>query len=214
MSAVSGGAADPRYGSTPTGVQYGPLVADDALRCAELDAVLFAADGAWSAPTFLSQISSRHNTCLGARLGGELVGYAVLASLGPAGDREFEVQTIGVAPGQHRLGIGRTMLRQMLEVADREGAEVVLDVRTDNQAARTLYEAHGFEIVGLRPRYYRPSMADAYLMKRPGRALGAGTTGAGTSGVGHGSGGAGTSGVGHGSGGAVAREDRGEVGGS
>lgn len=216
-STTGGGAAGPRYGFTPTGVQYGPLEADDALRCAELDAVLFAADGAWSAPTFLSQISSRHNTCFGARLGGELVGYAVLASLGPAGDREFEVQTIGVAPGKHRLGIGRTMLRQMLDVADREGADVVLDVRTDNLAARTLYEAHGFEIVGLRPRYYRPSMADAYLMKRPGRAPGAGASGAGTSGAGTsgaGASGAGASGAGHGSGGAAAREDKGEVGGS
>ena len=163
----TGGAAGPRYGSTPTGVQYGPLVADDALRCAELERVLFTEDGPWSAPTLLSEIGSRHNTCFAARLNGRLIGYAVLAALGPAGDREFEVHTIGVDPQRQGLGIGRTLLRQMLDVADREGAPVVLDVRTDNVAARTLYEAHGFQIVGLRPRYYRPSNADAYLMRRP-----------------------------------------------
>ena len=218
---VAGGAAGPRYGSTPTGVQYGPLVADDAMRCADLERQLFAADGPWSAPTFLSEISSRHNTCFAARLNGQLVGYAVLAALGPSGDREFEVHTIGVDPARQGLGIGRTLLRQMLDVADREAARIVLDVRTDNVPARTLYEAHGFEIMGLRPRYYRPSQADAYLMVRPARpASGGGTAAArGTAGAGETATGAGETATstdrasGPGSR-PAARENRGEVGGS
>ena len=202
MSAGDTGAGGPRYGSTPTGVQYGRLVADDAMRCAELETILFAGDGPWSAVAFVSEISSRHNTCFAARLNGELVGYAVLAGLGPVGDRDFEVHTIGVDPQRQGLGIGRTLLRQMLDVADREGAPVVLDVRTDNVPARTLYEAHGFEIVGVRPRYYRPSMADAYLMTRPARPAAAAGPGAG----------AGTNpGAGPAPG---ARVNRGEVGGS
>ena len=208
---MAGSAAGPRYGSTPTGVQYGPLVADDAMRCAELERVLFAADGPWSAPTFLSEIGSRHNTCFAARLNGHLVGYAVLAALGPAGDREFEVHTIGVDPAQQGLGIGRTLLRQMLDVADREGAPVVLDVRTDNVPARTLYEAHGFEIVGLRPRYYRPSKADAYLMMRPARAGAPGSTGVAAAGAAATASGADTAAAGQRP---AARENRGEVGGS
>lgn len=206
---VADGAAGPRYGSTPTGVQYGPLVADDAMRCAELETVLFAVDGPWSAPTFLSEIGSRHNTCFAARLHGHLVGYAVLAALGHAGDREFEVHTIGVDPARQGLGIGRTLLRQMLDVADREHAPVVLDVRTDNVPARTLYEAHGFEIVGLRPRYYRPSNADAYLMVRPARSATAAASGAATVGS---TGGAATDAAAGQT--AGVRERRGEVGGS
>lgn len=201
-------AAGPRYGSTPTGIQYGPLVADDALHCAELERQLFATDGPWSAPMFLSEIGSRHNTCFAARLHGQLVGYAVLAGLGHAGDREFEVHIIGVDPGQQGLGIGRTLLRQMLEVADRESAPVVLDVRTDNVPARALYEAHGFEIVGVRPRYYRPSMADAYLMVRPARSEAGGSAASGAAGTAAGGdeGAAGQQ--------SAAREYRGEVGGS
>lgn len=212
-----GGAADrgvpagPRYGSTPTGVQYGPLVADDAMRCAELEMELFATDGPWSAPTFLSEIGSRHNTCFAARLHGQLVGYAVLAALGPAGDREFEVHTIGVDPAQQGLGIGRTLLRQMLDVADREAARIVLDVRTDNVPARTMYEAHGFEIVGLRPRYYRPSKADAYLMVRPARSSAPGPAGTAAPGLAATASGADTAAAGQRP---AAREDRGEVGGS
>ena len=156
-------------GVGPTSVVHDLLVPDDAMRCAQLETVLFAGDGPWSAAAFLSEIASRHNTCLAARLHGQLIGYAVLAGLGPAGDREFEVHTIGVDPDHQGLGIGRTLLARMLAAADAESAPVVLDVRTDNVPARTLYEAHGFEIVGIRPRYYRPSMADAYLMTRPAR---------------------------------------------
>ena len=152
------------------GVEYGALTADDAMACAELERVLFPGDGPWPATAFLGEIGAAHTTCLAARDGGRLVGYAVLAALGPAGDREFEVHTIGVHPDRQGRGIGRALLRRMLAVADAEGAPVVLDVRTDNTPARTLYEAHGFEVVGLRRRYYRPSGADAHLMVRPARA--------------------------------------------
>ncbi|WP_314038511.1 ribosomal protein S18-alanine N-acetyltransferase [Dietzia sp. CH92] len=164
----------------PTGVVHDALGPDDAMRCAELETLLFPGDGPWSAAAFLSEIGSRHTTCLAARVDGALVGYAVLAGLGHEGDREYEVHTIGVDPAHQGRGIGRALLRRMLEVADAEAAPVVLDVRTDNVPARTLYEAHGFEIVGLRPRYYRPSMADAHLMVRPARGTTIGDTGEGS----------------------------------
>lgn len=153
----------------PDDVVHDVLVPDDAMRCAELELVMFRDDGPWTAAAFLSEISARHTTCLAARSGGLLVGYAVLAALGREGDREFEVHTIGVDPAFRGRGIGRTLLRRLLAVADSERAPVVLDVRTDNVPARRLYEAHGFEVAGLRPRYYRPSRADAYLMVRPAR---------------------------------------------
>lgn len=159
-SAESGGGAR-------DGVVYEPLVADDAMSCARLEQVLFSGDGPWSAAAFLSEIGSRHTTCTAARSGDQLVGYSVLAALGREGDREFEVHTIGVDPAFQGRGIGRALLRRMLAVADAQSAPVVLDVRTDNVPARSLYAAHGFEVVGLRPRYYRPSMADAHLMVRP-----------------------------------------------
>jgi [ribosomal protein S18]-alanine N-acetyltransferase len=46
---------------------------------------------------------------------------------------------------------------------------VFLEVRTDNEPARALYESEGFTVVGLRPRYYRPSGADAHTMRREPR---------------------------------------------
>ena len=82
---------------------------------------------------------------------------------------EAEIHTIGVDPAYQRLGIGRALLRGLLAVADAAAALVFLEVRTDNAAARALYEADGFTVVGLRKRYYRPSGADAYTMRREPR---------------------------------------------
>ena len=58
------------------------------------------------------------------------------------------------------------LLRGLLAAADALHATVFLEVRTDNEPARALYESEGFAVVGLRRRYYRPSGADAYTMRR------------------------------------------------
>ena len=94
------------------------------------------------------------------------ISYAVLGAFGPAGDREFEVFNIAVDPEFQGRGLGRALLAEMLAVADAESAPVLLEVATGNTVARTLYEAHGFSVVGLRRNYYRPSGEDAYAMVR------------------------------------------------
>lgn len=96
----------------------------------------------------------------------ELVGYAGLAFIAGPPQAEAEIHTIGVDPAHQRRGIGRALLRGLLDVADAAGATVFLEVRTDNEAAHALYEAAGFTVVGLRKRYYRPSGADAHTMRR------------------------------------------------
>jgi len=57
------------------------------------------------------------------------------------------------------------LLRQLLSVAG--SRRVLLEVRTDNDAAIALYAAEGFTVLGTRRRYYQPSGADAYTMARP-----------------------------------------------
>lgn len=145
----------------------GPLHTDDADRCAELETLLFPGDGPWSADSFRSELASPHNRYFAAKTDGTLVGYAGLARLGTAVHPESEVHTIGVDPDARRRGIGRALLSELLGVADRWGGPVFLEVRTDNDAAIALYRGEGFEIVGTRKRYYQPSGADAYTMRRP-----------------------------------------------
>lgn len=143
----------------PGTVEVGPLRIEDAPRCAELEELLFAGDGPWTACAFVDAIEDGH-LYLAARCGGRLVGYAGIRVAG----HEAEVHTIGVDPAHRRRGAGRALLRGLL--ARVPGATVFLEVRIDNEAAQALYRSEGFTVVGIRPRYYRPSGADAYTMRR------------------------------------------------
>ena len=138
----------------------------DLRRCAQLERELFAGEDPWSEAMFAAELDSGAHY-LAARDGDELVGYAGLALAGRPGDMEAEVHTIAVAPEHRRRGIGQALLRGLLAHADAVHAEVFLEVRTDNDPAIALYEAHGFSTVGLRKRYYQPSGADAFTMQRP-----------------------------------------------
>ena len=149
----------------------------DVARCAELERVLFPGDDPWSERAFRDELRAGHHY-LAARTPGPPTGAAPARSWSatpgwpswPARRApEAEIHTIGVDPAYRRLGIGRALLRGLLEVADAARATVFLEVRTDNDAARALYEAAGFSVAGVRKRYYRPSGADAFTMRREPR---------------------------------------------
>ncbi|HZQ33863.1 MAG TPA: ribosomal protein S18-alanine N-acetyltransferase [Mycobacterium sp.] len=140
------------------------LTPDDAARCAELEAQLFDGDDPWPASAFLSELRGKHNRYIAARCDEKLVGYAGITRLGRLPPHEYEIHTIGVDPGFQGQGIGRRLLDELLQHA--RGA-VFLEVRTDNEAAISLYRSAGFVEVGVRKRYYRVSGADAYTMRRP-----------------------------------------------
>lgn len=152
----------------PPDVVLDALVPADAARCAELEELLFPGDEPWTASAFLEELRAGH-TYLAARTGGHLVGYGGVAVVGAPPGAEAEIHTIGVDPAHQGRGIGRALLRGLLAAADALHATVFLEVRTDNDPARALYESEGFTVVGLRRRYYRPSGADAHTMRREAR---------------------------------------------
>lgn len=81
----------------------------------------------------------------------QVVGYAIL---GIALD-EAELYVIGVAQAYQHLGWGQELLAQLLEVAVQRNVRTVwLEVRTNNQAAITLYEHVHFRRSGMRRDYY------------------------------------------------------------
>ncbi len=149
-------------------VSIEPLTVGDAARCAELERALFPGDDPWSAQAFRDEIRIGHHY-LAARVDERLVGYAGLAFVASPPHAEAEVHTIGVDPAHQHRGIGRSLLHGLLGAADEVSATVYLEVRTDNDAAKALYESEGFTVVGLRRRYYRPSGADAHTMRRDPR---------------------------------------------
>ena len=100
-------------------------------------------------------------------LGDDALGGFILArDLGG----EAEILTLGVLPRTRRLGVGRALLDAvMMEAGRRRLGSVVLEVASDNAAARRLYSATGFVRVGMRPRYYRRDHGaiDALILRRP-----------------------------------------------
>lgn len=147
-------------------VELGSLHRRDARRCAALEAVLFPGDDPWPESAFIAELAASHVHYLAARDGHVLVGYGGIAKLGHR-DPEYEIHTIGVDPLYQRQGVGSRLLLALLSHADTHPGPVFLEVRTDNEAAIALYRANGFDVMGVRKRYYPVSGADAFTMRRP-----------------------------------------------
>jgi ribosomal-protein-alanine N-acetyltransferase len=65
-----------------------------------------------------------------------------------------------------RHGVGRQLLTALIERSRKVKAEaVLLEVRVDNAPAIEMYRDFGFEILGVRKRYYQPEDVDAYTMR-------------------------------------------------
>ncbi|MDD7384453.1 MAG: GNAT family N-acetyltransferase [Actinomycetaceae bacterium] len=89
----------------------------------------------------------------------QMVGVGAVG-LGP----EAEILTIGVQRSWRGRGVGNNLLTLMLLRAVASGAEAVfLEVRSQNGAARRMYQQRGFIDVGLRRGYYGDD--DAVVMR-------------------------------------------------
>ncbi|WP_375487237.1 ribosomal protein S18-alanine N-acetyltransferase [uncultured Jatrophihabitans sp.] len=94
---------------------------------------------------------------------GVLLGWAGIRVLAD----EAEVLTVGVVPEARRTGLGRRLLAELLAAAVRQHVrDVYLEVRVDNDAARTLYRSEGFKEVGVRRGYYEHGRVDGIIMHR------------------------------------------------
>jgi [ribosomal protein S18]-alanine N-acetyltransferase len=142
--------------------------ADDLDAIMRLETSTFTND-AWSSASMRTELANTNTHYLVAVKaddadGAAIDGYAGL--LAPRGAKEADIQTIAVAEGARRNGIGRELVAALLDEAVHRGAsEVFLEVRADNPGAQALYRSFGFEAIGVRPRYYQPDDVDAVVMR-------------------------------------------------
>ena len=93
--------------------------------------------------------------------GGLVFGYGGIKTLGDSAD----IMTIGILPQARRTGLGRMLVKALLEEAGRRGARTVfLEVRESNAGARVLYTSEGFREVGRIRRYFHNPLEDAITM--------------------------------------------------
>jgi ribosomal-protein-alanine N-acetyltransferase len=93
---------------------------------------------------------------------GEAGGFLLWRALG----REAEILTIGAAPSARRRGAASALLATLYNDAAAHGCSAMyLEVDETNEAARALYQKHGFEVVGQRRSYYRTG-ANALVLRR------------------------------------------------
>ena len=78
---------------------------------------------------------------------------------------EIHISTLAVAPPWRGCGWGEMVLSELIvEGIRRGGTMATLEVRVSNRAAQTLYSKFGFQVVGLRKRYYTDNQEDALIM--------------------------------------------------
>lgn len=132
----------------------------------QLETSIFAKD-AWSSATMRQELSNANAWYLVAfrpETPESIDAYAGV--LAPRGAKEADIQTIAVAEGARRGGLGRTLILTLVNEARTRGAtEVFLEVRADNPGAQALYRSLGFEDLAVRQNYYQPDSVDAIVMR-------------------------------------------------
>jgi [ribosomal protein S18]-alanine N-acetyltransferase len=78
---------------------------------------------------------------------------------------EIHIGTFAVHPEFRRLGIGKQLLKVVLDEARSEGASHAwLEVRRSNLSAQQLYRQFGFDVLDVRKKYYKDNGEDALVM--------------------------------------------------
>ncbi len=91
----------------------------------------------------------------------ELHAYCATRTVGD----QTELLRVAVDPSRRRQGLGHALVEAALADAfGRGAAQVLLEVRSNNLAARNLYRSFGFEEVGIRPHYYADG-TDALVLR-------------------------------------------------
>lgn len=147
-------------GVSSSTVRFEPMAPEDLAEVMEIERRVF--DSPWTAGMFRHELKLPFSRSLVARADEErcLIGYACWWVLG----EEAEILNVAVAPEHRRRGVGRALVRRMLDDAQAHGVlSVSLEVRRGNVEAVALYESFGFVPARVRKQYYGPG-EDAIVM--------------------------------------------------
>lgn len=124
----------------------------------------------WTPSRVARHILDRHCSVVVARSDRRLVGFAIARFA----DDTAHLNLLAVLPQWRRQGCGRRLIDWLLATADAAGVRRLdLELRADNDEARTFYESMDFKVTGERQRYYEGALS-ALTMSRELYATGGG----------------------------------------
>lgn len=98
-----------------------------------------------------------------AEIDGRVIGYGGMWHI----IDEAHITNVAVMPEYRKKHIASAILAVMIEASSRRGIRrFTLEVRSSNEAAKTLYRNFGFKEEGLRKGYYEDNGEDAVIMWR------------------------------------------------
>ncbi|MBJ7347272.1 MAG: ribosomal protein S18-alanine N-acetyltransferase [Thermoleophilaceae bacterium] len=117
----------------------------------------------WSAPMFVLELTKSSSICLGAEIGGELIGYLFATNYAAV----WHVMNVSVSPTHRRAGVASKLMDELFRLTNASGkTQYTLEVRVSNTAALEMYRRCGFRSAGIRPGYYADNREDALIMWR------------------------------------------------
>jgi ribosomal-protein-alanine N-acetyltransferase len=117
----------------------------------------------WTRGNFYDSLNAGYH-CWIMELTGEIVGYGVVS----IGADEAHLLNLGIAARWQRRGLGREMLKFLIQLARESFAhKICLEVRPSNIGGRRLYASAGFDEIATRRGYYpaHRGREDAVIME-------------------------------------------------
>lgn len=108
-------------------------------------------DEFWTPSILKSELESENSSYIVAKKNEKIIGFAGIW-ISPI---DVEITNIVTKKTERKKGIGSLLLEKLIEMAKEIGRDnISLEVNENNAAAKCLYEKYGFEVQGIRKKYY------------------------------------------------------------
>jgi ribosomal protein S18 acetylase RimI-like enzyme len=120
----------------------------------------------WTPARVRRSIMSRDSSVVVARRDGRVAAFAIMYF----GDDVAHLNLLAVAPDHRRQGIGRRLIQWLSTTALEAGVfRIDLELRANNEIARSFYEGLGFEALNVVQGYYQGLEPALRMTKRLGK---------------------------------------------
>lgn len=135
------------------------MQAEDVIAVEELEKNTFSMP--WSQYAFLEMTTRKECIFVVVEIETGIVGYCGITNILGEGD----ITNVAVKPDARGKGIAEAMIGKILDWGKEAGiTEFTLEVRSSNIPAIRLYEKLGFQIEGIRKKFYDKPKEDAFIM--------------------------------------------------